>query len=168
MSFEWTDAAAGVAKAMWLEGSSARQIARRLGQGVSRCAVIGKLRRLGLRREAVSSPGARPPKPARTPQAQRTITRPRRRGVDPAIVNAVTGARAARAHVVVLAPANQGARLADLRHGQCRFPLDDPGPGQMHRTRFCAGPAAEGETYCPHHARVCFAGLPAPPRRQAA
>lgn len=40
--------------------------------------------------------------------------------------------------------------LAKLRFGQCKWPLDDPGPGLMDRTLFCAAPSGE-HTYCAQH-----------------
>jgi hypothetical protein len=45
----WTESAVATLRQMWVEGLSASLIARQLGNGISRNAVIGKAVRLGLR-----------------------------------------------------------------------------------------------------------------------
>ena len=60
MSQGWTEDRVGALKKLWLEGQSASQIAKQLGGGVTRNAVIGKVHRLGL------SGRAAPSQPART------------------------------------------------------------------------------------------------------
>ena len=52
----WTDERVETLKRMWVEGASASQIAKELGQ-VTRNAVIGKVHRLGLSNRVM--PGAR-------------------------------------------------------------------------------------------------------------
>mgnify|MGYP002650391054 CR=1 FL=1 len=49
MTAGWTDDRVGALKKLWLEGQSASQIAKQLGGGVTRNAVIGKAHRLGLK-----------------------------------------------------------------------------------------------------------------------
>src|SRR6185437_10813421 len=44
----WTDDRVDQLKSLWTEGLSASQIARALGEGITRNAVIGKVHRLGL------------------------------------------------------------------------------------------------------------------------
>ncbi len=78
MTAGWTDDRVGALKKLWLEGQSASQIAKQLGGGVTRNAVIGKVHRLGL------SGRAAPSQPARTAATFRTARpalrpRPRRR-----------------------------------------------------------------------------------------
>lgn len=59
--------------------------------------------------------------------------------------------------VLVETDGGSGARcLSGLRFGECRWPLDDPGRGEMHRTTFCAEPTG-GETYCRKHTAMAFA-----------
>jgi GcrA cell cycle regulator len=70
MTAGWTDDRVGALKKLWLEGQSASQIAKQLGGGVTRNAVIGKVHRLGL------SGRAAPSQPARTAATFRTA-RPR-------------------------------------------------------------------------------------------
>ncbi|NBU29555.1 MAG: GcrA cell cycle regulator, partial [Caulobacteraceae bacterium] len=44
----WTDERVNTLRTLWAEGLSASQIAKQLGGGVTRNAVIGKVHRLGL------------------------------------------------------------------------------------------------------------------------
>ncbi|MDI6625357.1 MAG: GcrA family cell cycle regulator, partial [Brevundimonas sp.] len=59
MTAGWTEDRVGALKKLWLEGQSASQIAKQLGGGVTRNAVIGKVHRLGLSNRA-GSEGAAP------------------------------------------------------------------------------------------------------------
>src|SRR5438132_10036886 len=56
----WTDDRVEQLKSLWTEGLSASQIARALGGGVTRNAVIGKVHRLGLAGRATPSRSDRP------------------------------------------------------------------------------------------------------------
>src|SRR3569833_4713148 len=59
MVMSWTEERVSLLKKLWLEGLSASQIAKQLG-GVTRNAVIGKVRRLGLSGRASPSRSERP------------------------------------------------------------------------------------------------------------
>jgi GcrA cell cycle regulator len=59
MTAGWTEDRVGALKKLWLEGQSASQIAKQLGGGVTRNAVIGKVHRLGLSGRAASARPAR-------------------------------------------------------------------------------------------------------------
>ena len=62
----WTETRVESLKTLWLDGFSASQVARELGGGLTRNAVIGKIFRLGLRRgEASAVPTRRERNPAR-------------------------------------------------------------------------------------------------------
>jgi GcrA cell cycle regulator len=122
------------------EGLTAAEVADVLGCGVSRAAVIGKVRRLGyLKRDACAGKaGAAVVKKAvggacrlehRLPPLRPPLPLPLLREAPP------TGAP---------------LRLACLPSTACRWPIDDPGPGRMHAALFCAGPAPDG-TYCAAH-----------------
>lgn len=68
----WTDESAEQLHAFWLAGKSATEIARIMGGGLTRNAVIGKLHRLGLTR--TSRPADAPPlQTGRTAKARRTL-----------------------------------------------------------------------------------------------
>ena len=59
----WNDERVAILKKMWLEGNSASEIAKELGN-ITRNAVIGKVHRLGLsnRDTSISKSGANPTK----------------------------------------------------------------------------------------------------------
>lgn len=56
----WTDARIRKLTELWSQGASTRDIARSLGGGISRNAVIGKANRLGLKRPDEEKDGRRP------------------------------------------------------------------------------------------------------------
>lgn len=156
MTAGWTDDRVGALKKLWLEGQSASQIAKQLGGGVTRNAVIGKVHRLGL------SGRAAPSQPARTTAAFRTA-RPR-----PAATAATTAAQPAapRRLEVVLPKAVQPAAPAPapipdlpgtatvmtLGAHMCKWPIGDPSSREFS---FCGRRASEG-VYCVEHARVAY------------
>jgi GcrA cell cycle regulator len=156
MTAGWTDDRVGALKKLWLEGQSASQIAKQLGGGVTRNAVIGKVHRLGL------SGRAAPSQPARTTAAFRTA-RPR-----PAATAATTAAQPAapRRLEVVQAKAVQPAAPAPapipdlpgtatvmtLGAHMCKWPIGDPSSREFS---FCGRRASEG-VYCVEHARVAY------------
>ena len=55
MAVDWTEERVALLARLWQEGFSARQIAERLGEEVTRNAVIGKANRLGLSKPSKSS-----------------------------------------------------------------------------------------------------------------
>ena len=65
----WTDERINTLKKMWKEGKSAAEIAKALGKGVTRNAVIGKAHRMGL--SGRPSPIKKPVAPSRWPKRQR-------------------------------------------------------------------------------------------------
>lgn len=57
----------------------------------------------------------------------------------------------------ILSPALPGSAPNPFylhQRGTCKWPLDDPGPGEMDRVMVCCAPADEGATYCPAHLRL--------------
>jgi GcrA cell cycle regulator len=126
-----------------LEGLTAAEVADALGDGFSRAAVIGKIRRLGFRkrdmvrpqRPAVATRACRPVVERQLPPQRPPVPLPPLREVEP------TGSP---------------RRLACLPQNACRWPIDDPGPGRMHATLFCAGPASCGP-YCDAHRALAHA-----------
>lgn len=118
------------------EGFTAAEVAEALGCGISRAAVIGKVRRLGhSKRDAVRVAVAAATKPVR-PRIERRLP-PQRppRPMPPLREAPATGIP---------------RRLPCLAEDMCRWPIDDPGAGRMHATLFCAGPAEHG-SYCAAH-----------------
>ena len=162
MTAGWTDDRVGALKKLWLEGQSASQIAKQLGGGVTRNAVIGKVHRLGL------SGRAAPSQPVRTPAPAFRTSRPR----TAASAVADTAVEAAPAPVVrrlevVQTPkpaepaAPSPAQVPDLpgtatvltlgAH-MCKWPIGDPSSREFS---FCGRRASEG-VYCVEHARVAY------------
>ena len=82
MTAGWTEDRVGALKKLWLEGQSASQIAKQLGGGVTRNAVIGKVHRLGLSGRAAPSQPARatfrPARPRPAAQPTQAPSAPRR------------------------------------------------------------------------------------------
>ena len=80
----WSDERVAVLKKMWLDGNSASEIAKELGD-ITRNAVIGKVHRLGLSNRDTSVSGARPGinKPAKSTKRGRPAKvdkEPKKRG----------------------------------------------------------------------------------------
>jgi len=143
----WTDERVETLKKLWLDGLSASQIAKQLGQGVTRNAVIGKVHRLGLSGRAAPSKPARPafraPRPARPAVAatpvQRRLVSERPAHVEPAPVY-VRDEQPGTATVLTL-----GAHM-------CKWPIGDPSDTGF---TFC-GRRASDRAYCVEHARVAY------------
>lgn len=71
----WTDERIERLKALWDEGLSASQIAKELGEGVTRNAVIGKAHRLGLKsRPSPVKSDKKPVKRAQTKSDKQPVT----------------------------------------------------------------------------------------------
>ena len=151
----WTEDRVGALKKLWLEGQSASQIAKTLGGGVTRNAVIGKVHRLGLSGRAAPSQPARttfrparpraaaPAAPVQAPSAPRRIE-----AVAPRPV-----AIAAASQAPTPAPELAGtATVMTLGAHMCKWPIGDPSSREFS---FCGRRASEG-VYCGEHARVAY------------
>ena len=138
----WTDEDVALASRLWKQGCSGGQIAKAL-EGFSRCAVMGKLRRLGLL--GVGELG---------------ITRPRR----------VTKLKASKPPKAPKpAPAPRGRQFAEPVHKfepvtspearpwlertsrQCAFPVEGLGADTLS----CCNPT-DGRSYCAGHYRMMY------------
>ena len=154
MTAGWTDDRVGALKKLWLEGQSASQIAKQLGGGVTRNAVIGKVHRLGL------SGRAAPSQPARTVAATFRTARPRPAPAAPAQPSAPRRLEAvqpkpvqAAAPVPAPIPDLPGtATVMTLGAHMCKWPIGDPSSREFS---FCGRRASEG-VYCGEHARVAY------------
>ena len=150
MTAGWTEDRVGALKKLWLEGQSASQIAKQLGGGVTRNAVIGKVHRLGL------SGRAAPSQPAR---ATYRPTRPR--VAAPAQPSPPRRIEAAQPRPMVAAPTPPQppipelpgtATVLTLGAHMCKWPIGDPSSQEFS---FCGRRASEG-VYCIEHARVAY------------
>ena len=138
----WTEDRIGRLKTLWLEGRSAAQVARDLGHGVTRSAVLGKVYRMGLSAERptasrsvklAAGPAPRRASPARDAPVSCPMP-PGRRSVE--------------------APSHGTATLLSVRRLDCRWPYGDPGePGFA----LCGRRIARG-AFCAAHAEIGYRG----------
>ena len=147
----WSDERVARLKELWAGGHSCSSIAGQLG-GLTRCAVIGKIHRLGL-----SSPETKisrvglPRKPKKQPDIRRKkrfVFGPRGAHMVLAPDFSYLGAQPAEGFI--------GLTLLQLKGGQCRYATggEDDKP-----FLFCGQPVKEGSSYCPAcHAR-CFVNM---------
>ena len=137
MTAGWTEDRVGALKKLWLEGQSASQIAKQLGGGVTRNAVIGKVHRLGLSGRAAPSQ----PAPAQ-PSAPRRIEAVQAKPVQ------------ASAPVPAPIPDLPGtATVMTLGAHMCKWPIGDPSSNEFS---FCGRRSDEGHPYCVEHSRVAY------------
>jgi len=160
----WPDARVEILKQLWLGGLSASQIAAKLGDGITRNAVIGKVHRLGL--SGRGSPN-RVPRPRTRRPRQPSV--PRRMSSSG---NAALKTRTSVAPARQREPEPEPIRLVDLPEGgrigilsltekTCRWPIGDPGADDFC---FCGHIPQDGTPYCSYHASVAY--QPAHERRR--
>ena len=138
----WTEPRVGALKKLWLEGQSASQIAKQLGGGVTRNAVIGKVHRLGLSgRAAPSQPARATFRPAKLKSRPWAAPAAARRAV-PAPTAPTPEPREELSGTVV---------LMKLGEHMCKWPIGDPTAAGFS---FCGRRASE--VYCVEHARVAY------------
>ena len=154
----WTDARVEELRKLWTDGLSASQIAMRLGGGVTRNAVIGKLHRLGLSGRTL------PARVSSKPRRPREPSHPSRPSLMP-----TAGATALKPQIEAKPmlrpePEPEPIRLVDLPKGKrvnilmltektCRWPIGDPGSEDFC---FCGAAPRVGSPYCTHHARMAY------------
>jgi len=129
-------------------GLTCSQIAREIG--VTRNAVIGKMNRMGLSRprDVLSAQMRRASKLARakpernwrrlTIIAQRKMLRDAFPVAEPEEIPIYNG---------------RGCTLLELKQGQCRWPINEPGAENFC---FCGNEAFQGFSYCAGHARLAY------------
>jgi len=141
----------------WREGLSASQIAARLGGGLTRSAVIGKLHRLGLC-------GGRKPSPPRAAAGSESAALSLRARPGPVSSKIVWLEPVLDADLIATRvgagsgspPSAPGAKyLRDMGPRECRYGLGDPGVGAGHLQLFCAAPT-RGHAYCAHHRAIAI------------
>lgn len=141
----WTDDRVETLKKLWLEGLSASQIAKQLGGGVTRNAVIGKVHRLGLSGRATPSKPA--PAVVRVARPRPVASAPARRAPSAAAASAPTPPQT----VVARREEPGSATVLTLGVHMCKWPIGDPSSRDF---TFC-GRGASG-TYCDEHARLAY------------
>lgn len=184
-STTWTPARIGILQELWGSGLSAKEIAARLGSGITRNAVIGKAHRLGL--------SSRPSPIKRTDGKsggtvgggavmKTRMSSPKAMGLRRDVVvgsGAYSSGEGYKADGESRRAKSDGfsGRVFGKTGGQaavqaqaqqCRWPLGDPlKPG----FRFCEHSAIPGLSYCYDHACVAYQGskkkVPSAPREEA-
>ena len=162
----WTEQQIQTLKKMWGNGHSASDIAKYLGGGVTRNAVIGKAHRLKLSASAaaarttleppskvngvvvtsikkISKKGASPRAMLRTMQPVQTIadTAPR-----PLV-------REPLPRSIDMIKRSEGIPVTKAGERHCRWPIGDPRSPDF---RFCGCETVEGLPYCTDHARIAY------------
>ena len=123
----WTSERIALLKSLWKTGATAQAIAERLGEGVSRSAVLGKISR--LRRHAA--------KASIRALGRRTKQR----------------ARAQRSR----APIEHAKTLLELTNETCRWPHGRPGSAKFFFCGAPGADLEGGMPYCPAHAQRAYA-----------
>lgn len=142
----WTDERIETVKRMWVDGYSDKQIAAEIGGGLSRNAVIGMRRRLGL-----------PPRRLTSPFRGRSSTaKPKRRNPVSyrAIGNAALKLESAPDAVCDL-PADESpcaVTILNLTAETCRWPLGEPTAAML----YCGAEPFPGYSYCARHCRMAY------------
>lgn len=166
----WTEERISLLTKLWMEGQTASQIARALGEATTRNAVIGKAHRLGLSgrpaparaaRPAVSRP-SQPKSYHRAAPAAGNVLLPKPQPVQPAgarLRHAAPRVNEAPRQLVraIDIPAGPGVSLLKVTDKMCKWPLGHPGDENF---RFCGNGALDGSPYCEGHAQLAYQPMP--------
>lgn len=129
----WTDDRVNLLKQLWGEGKTAAEIAKELGDGVTRNAVIGKAHRLKLSSRV--SPIQQNNKPKRQ-KSDRPPRAPKRSNKSIPIFK------------------GKEIPMEELRDKMCRWPNGDP--QDRENFSFCGCEQVEGLPYCATHAQIAY------------
>lgn len=162
---------------MWSEGMSATDIASRLGNGLSRNAVLGKIHRLGfadrgspvrrhssrlgLPRTANNNRLEFNRKPAKRAKPANENLRPPRPLLPASAQLPEFDVSPIEASEELDIPIGERKQLVDLEPNDCRWPIGDPRAADFH---FCNRSKVLGLPYCEFHARKAF--VPVRPRER--
>jgi len=168
--FKWTQESIDKILLMYRHGDSASQIAKALGHGLTRNAIIGKLNRLrdkGLRPElalgVISFKKAQGQKINRvnaTKMATPYFAKPKavlfqfpKPEPKPKLVQEV---------IVVKEPTGEhAATLANLRPRGCKWIVEEFDSSQADEALMCGETQSKKSSYCEHHRRIASTNLPA-------
>ncbi len=131
---------------LWKAGLSASQIARQLGGGVTRNAVIGKVHRMGFADRGLPSRGGK--SGGRRPMVER-VAAPGRKSA-----RSVSYGKSLAAPIPQLKPAEEDVCILDLADHKCRWPMGDP--QDKENFRFCGGKLDADRVYCDYHTHVAY------------
>jgi GcrA cell cycle regulator len=163
----WTEDRVETLKKLWAEGLSASQIAGKLGMGVTRNAVIGKVHRLNLAGR-VTAPRSQAPRAPRKATGEGGVHVPRspsRPSMPTAGATALKSfAQPSSTPRLAPLPEPKPLRLVEsskdgritilhLSDKTCKWPIGDP---QHEDFCFCGHGPREGSPYCEYHARIAY------------
>lgn len=154
----WTDERVTVLKKMWGDGKTAAEIAKELGEGVTRNAVIGKAHRLKLSGRASPIQAAKKTVKAAKEQSN-AKPRVKSKAVEAAVKPKVPLKRNVAAPSVskhdIEVIKNKGKRLplSELTERMCRWPIGDPRNDDFG---FCGASSETGLPYCPEHGQIAY------------
>jgi GcrA cell cycle regulator len=156
----WTDERIALLKKMWKEGKSAAEIAKTLGKGVTRNAVIGKAHRMGLsgrpspikkptptKKESAAAPAPRKEHGAK--DVKKAAAAPAGKA-SPALAKEAEELKKIEKEVV---PLGGGVSLLELTERMCKWPIGDPREADFS---FCGRGIRVGTPYCPEHASMAY------------
>jgi GcrA cell cycle regulator len=156
----WTDERINLLKKMWKEGKSAAEIAKTLGKGVTRNAVIGKAHRMGLsgRPSPIKKPVPAkkeilPKKPAPSSVLSAPLRKPagqQNSKTNPILTKEAEDLKKLTKDEI---PPGGGVPLLDLTERMCKWPIGDPKEPEF---TFCGLGIRVGTPYCPTHAAMAF------------
>ena len=145
----WTPERTEKLIALWKEGKTAAWIAGVLGRGVSRCAVLGKVYRLGLAR----GPEARRTRPAAPPRMKRRREEmPGARAAACPSGSLKVSAAVAVSAAMIATPSGPTTTILAVGFGQCRWPYGCSGDAGFG---LCGRSVARG-AFCAAHAEVGY------------
>lgn len=150
---KWTESRVETLKNLWAQGHSGSYIANFFGD-VSRCAVIGKINRLGAARKEPSGPRKSKPPRMREPThpLKMRAKRPRETTQNPSLA-ALEPVEADPVTVPASAP-NQRCGVLGLSNKTCRWPIGDPRRDQGFH--FCGALPAAESPYCEQHTALAY------------
>jgi hypothetical protein len=124
-------------------------IAARMGLGLTRNAIIGKLSRLPDHLRPIFAPRA-PALRARVIPAVFVVP------AEPVELPAPVREPDPEPEAVLVKPETEGATLKDISPFGCRWICDDPLPGMMEHALMCAADKRPGSSFCAYHHSLAF------------
>ncbi len=162
----WTEQQIEALKKMWGHGYSASDIAKALGEGMTRNAVIGKAHRLKLsagpgttvtRQEKTVSVGGSVIPTMTKVAKKRAMLRPLPPVQQPDIlVKTSLPPREPTIRPIETLKKAEGIAVTKAGEHHCRWPIGDPRSPDF---RFCGCKTVEGLPYCADHARIAYQSL---------
>lgn len=143
------------------QGLSAREIADKLGEGLTRSGVLGKFHRAGLANKSMEPDTLRFRLQRRRQRARAALRQAQKSAPAPVVAKPVpTPAPAIPA--LTVPDVARVASVLDLEAHHCRFPVGEPLEG------LCGAPRVDGRSYCQGHCdRAYVTPTPKPPTRPA-